>query len=114
MPEEHDKLVRDGLPELIEERGDCPITRRVAGDEYGDYLAAKLVEEAEEYAESRQPGELADVFEVVTAICEATDVSLEAIEARRAEKRARRGGFEEGIVLERVERGGRESERADE
>lgn len=106
MSEEHDKLVRDGVPELIEEGGDRPVTRRVAGAEYEDYLAAKLVEEAEEYAESRQPGELADVFEVVAAVCEATDVSLEAIEARRAEKRSRRGGFEEGIVLERVERGG--------
>lgn len=101
-----DKLVRDEIPEMIAESGDRPVTRRVAGAEYEDYLAAKLVEEAREYAESRQHGELADVFEVVAAVCEATDVSLEAIEARRAEKRARRGGFEEGIVLERVEREG--------
>jgi predicted house-cleaning noncanonical NTP pyrophosphatase (MazG superfamily) len=106
MPEEHDKLVRDGIPELIEADGERPVTRRVEDEEYEDYLAAKLVEEAEEYAESRQPGELADVFEVIAAICEATDVSLEAIEARRAEKRARRGGFEEGVVLERVDPGG--------
>jgi predicted house-cleaning noncanonical NTP pyrophosphatase (MazG superfamily) len=111
--DEYDKLVRDDIPAIVEADGDTPVTRRVDGAEYEDYLAAKLIEEVEEYAESRQPGELADVFEVVAAICEATDVSLEAIEARRAEKRARRGGFEEGIVLERVERGGRDGESAD-
>lgn len=103
MPRAYDKLVRDDIPEIIRDNDETPVTRRVDGDEYRDYLAAKLLEEAEEYAESRELDELADVLEVLEAVREARGVDAEELESIRAEKAEERGGFSEGIVLERVE-----------
>lgn len=102
MPRTYDKLVRDDIPEIIRENDETPETRRVDGDEYQNYLVVKLVEEAEEYAESRDPDELADVLEVVRAVREAQGVDTDELEAMRAEKAEDRGGFADGIVLERV------------
>lgn len=103
MPTEYDKLVRDRIPEIIEAENERPITHVADDEEYADRLAAKLLEEAREFDESREFEELADVLEVVDAILEAQDRSHESIERQRREKRAERGGFEERIVLERVE-----------
>lgn len=103
MPEEYDKLVRDRIPEVVRENGETPVTHRVEGDEYRDRLAAKLVEEAEEYAEDREVGELGDVLDVVDAIVAARDVDHDELDDERASKRRERGGFADGVVLERVE-----------
>ncbi|WP_232701381.1 nucleoside triphosphate pyrophosphohydrolase [Halobacterium wangiae] len=103
MTREYDKLVRDRIPEVVREDDETPVTHRVDGEAYRDRLADKLLEEATEYAESRAVEELADVLEVVAAIREARDVSSEELEAIRAEKAAERGGFTDGVVLERVE-----------
>ncbi|WP_049924225.1 nucleoside triphosphate pyrophosphohydrolase [Halopiger djelfimassiliensis] len=100
---EYDKLVRDRIPERIESAGERPVTHVADDDEYADRLAAKLTEEAEEFEESRQFEELADVLEVVHAILDARGTSLSELEDRRHRKRSDRGGFEERLVLERVE-----------
>lgn len=104
VPEEYDKLVRDDIPAIVRENDETPETRRVDGVEYRDYLAAKLREEAAEFADSRDVEELADVLEVVRAIREERDVDAAALEEIREEKAAERGGFTDGVVLERVER----------
>lgn len=44
-------------------------------------------------------GELADVQEVIAGICEALQIPVDQVEAERADKHKRRGGFEEGIML---------------
>ncbi|MFC4436108.1 MULTISPECIES: nucleoside triphosphate pyrophosphohydrolase [Natrialbaceae] len=103
MPTGYNKLVRDRIPEIIEEQDERPVTHVADDEEYADRLAAKLLEEAREFEESRDPEELADVLEVVDAILEAQNRSRESIERTRREKRAERGRFEERIVLERVE-----------
>ena len=103
MSREYDKLVRDRVPAVVRENGERPVTHRVDGDAYRDRLADKLVEEAEEYAESRDVEELADVLDVVAAIREARDVDAEELAEPRAAKAAERGRFTEGVVLERVE-----------
>ncbi|QLG60653.1 nucleoside triphosphate pyrophosphohydrolase [Halorarum salinum] len=109
MPTEYDKLIRDRIPEVIESNGETAVTRRVEGEEYGDYLAEKLVEEASEFREAREDEgedadrELADVLEVVETLLDRRD--RERIDRLRADKVGERGGFAEGIVLERVEGG---------
>ncbi|WP_254766273.1 nucleoside triphosphate pyrophosphohydrolase [Salinilacihabitans rarus] len=100
---EYGKLVRDRIPEIVREDGERPVTSVAEGDEYADRLAAKLVEEAVEFDESRDVEELADVLAVVRAILDHEGRSIERVEELRREKRAERGGFGEGIVLERVE-----------
>ena len=103
MSREYDKLVRDRIPEVVRENDERPVTHRVDGEAYRDRLADKLVEEAAEYAESRDAEELGDVLDVVAAIREARDVDAEELDELRAEKTAERGGFADGVVLERVE-----------
>jgi predicted house-cleaning noncanonical NTP pyrophosphatase (MazG superfamily) len=100
---EYDKLVRDEIPDIIREDGEEPVTHRATGDEYRDRLAAKLVEEAEEFAENRNVAEIGDVLDVVDAICAARDIDRDRLDDMRASKTDERGGFVEGIVLERVE-----------
>ncbi|WP_306054804.1 nucleoside triphosphate pyrophosphohydrolase [Natronococcus wangiae] len=103
MPAEYDKLVRDRIPEIIERQDEHPATHVADDEEYADRLAAKLLEEAREFDESRDAAELADVLEGVDAILEAQGRDRETVESERREKRTERGGFEERIVLERVE-----------
>lgn len=109
MSSEYDKLVRDRIPEIVEENGETPVTRRVEGEEYGDYLAQKLVEEAREFRDARATdgedpdAELGDVLDVVDALFERYD--RDRVERLREEKVAERGGFSDGVVLERVEEG---------
>ncbi len=91
-----EKLVRDRIPDLF----DIPSTSvRVAADhELDALLAAKLVEEAQEYLESRELEELADVLEVLAAIRETRGIEPAALERIRAQKEAERGGFERKLV----------------
>ena len=104
MTREYDKLVRDRIPTIIEGNGETPVVRTASDDdEYEDYLLEKLREEVAEYAESRDPEELADVLEVVRAIREFEGLSAAELEELRAEKADERGGFTDRIVLERVE-----------
>lgn len=98
---EYDKLVRDEIPRVIREDGATPVTDRVDGEAYERRLAAKLREEAAEFAADRDPEELADVVEVVETLLDA--VGRERVAAARRRKATERGRFEEGVVLERVE-----------
>jgi Uncharacterized conserved protein len=97
------KLVRDRIPQIIEKSGKCCQSRILSEVEYQDALAKKLVEEAEEYFESRDKEELADVLEVVKAILASCNYSEDEIEALRLGKREARGGFEKQIELISVE-----------
>ena|SRR6056297_1493389 len=103
MARGYDKLVRDEIPAMIEANGEEPITHVADDEEFEERLREKLVEEAEEFAESGEIEELADVLAVVEAHREHADVPEGRLEVLRAEKAADRGGFDERIVLERVE-----------
>jgi len=100
---EYDKLVRDDIPEIIRDDDERPVTHVAEGDEYRQRLREKLCEEAAEFRESGDPEELADVMAVVAAIREAEGLDGEELATRREEKADERGGFEDGVVLERVE-----------
>lgn len=95
MTDDLPKLVRDRIPEIIRADGEEPVVE-AAGDELDRFLADKLVEEAEEFAASRDPEELADVLEVLDRLREEFDADVDRL---REEKRAERGGFDDGIVL---------------
>ncbi len=103
MARTYDKLVRDAIPQIIEENDETAVTHTADSDEYERRLAEKLDEEVAEVHESGDVMELADVLEVVYALAERKGVSRDELERLRAEKATERGGFEDGIVLERVE-----------
>ena len=98
------KLVRDKIPELIESDGKTCKTRVLSNEEYIAALEAKLNEEVAEYQADKNLEEMADILEVLRSICIAREYALEELEAVRAKKADERGGFEEKIFLEYVEK----------
>ena len=99
----YNKLVRDKIPEIIEADGKSCKTRILSDEEYIAALEAKLNEEVAEYQADKNLEEMADMLEVVQAICIARGYSLEELEALRAKKANERGGFADKIFLEYVE-----------
>ncbi len=101
--------MRDGIPELIAAGGHVCVTRVLEQEEYITQLRAKLREEAEEYLREDNDRlaleELADVLEVIRALADIHGASPEMLEQIRADKAGRRGGFQERILLLRVEDG---------
>ena len=93
------KLVRDKIPEIIIADGKKPITRIMDNDEYLQELDKKLNEEIAEYQADKSIEEMADVLEVLFAICEARGYSVEELMEVRNCKREKRGGFEKKIFL---------------
>ncbi len=96
------KLVRDRIPQIIENDGRVCRVRRLSEPEYLLMLDEKLTEEMREYQQDKSLEELADVLEVVRAAALARGWSLEALEAARAKKEAACGGFRERLLLEEV------------
>lgn len=103
---EFNKLVRDKIPESIEQKGERVEIVRLTGDALVSGLRQKLVEEAFEVLDARGRqevvGELADVQDVVRAICDALGLSLKAVEAEGSAKRREKGGFGRGVMLRRT------------
>lgn len=91
------KLVRDKIPQMITAEGKKPITKILEQEEYLVELDRKLNEEVAEYQADKSLEEMADVLEVLFAICEARGHSVEELMAVRDEKRERRGGFDQRI-----------------
>lgn len=95
----YEKLVRDKIPEIICRQGYTPHTRVLASNEYITELYRKLREETEEYLADENPEEIADILEVIEAICSAKEFSPDEILRVKAQKRNARGGFERRIYL---------------
>ena len=99
----YNKLVRDKIPEMIEADGKICKTRILSEEEYIAALEEKLNEEVAEYQADKSLEEMADVLEVLHAICVARGYSLDDLEEVRVKKAEERGGFWERIFLESVE-----------
>jgi predicted house-cleaning noncanonical NTP pyrophosphatase (MazG superfamily) len=99
----YNKLIRDRIPEIIEESGRTCSIHTLNDEEYLQELNKKLSEELKEYQESGELEELADLVEIVYAIAEFKGSSIEEFERIRQDKSDRRGGFEKRLFLESVE-----------
>ena len=87
MVRKFNKLVRDRIPEIIMSTGsECKI-RTLNDEEYLKMIDEKLDEE------------LADLLEVIRAAAIARGYTLDELEAVRAAKAEKRGGFEKRILL---------------
>lgn len=102
MIKKYNKLVRDRIPEIITSSGKKCTTEILSDEEYLTMLDAKLDEELAEYHKDQNIEELADLLEVIRAAAVARGYSLEQLEAIRAEKSKKRGGFEKKILLVEV------------
>lgn len=99
---QYDKLIRDGIPEIIRASGKECTCRVLSQKEYLARLDEKLQEELNEYLESGSLEELADLTEVIHAVVRARGYALEDLEHVRADKARKRGGFEKRLLLEKV------------
>ena len=103
MSKKSKKLVRDKIPEIIRADGGKPVTRILDEKEYLQELIEKLREEVEEFAETPNVEELADIKEVTIAIREALGIHAGELEDVRRSKANKNGHFKQRIYLEGVE-----------
>jgi len=97
------KLIRDHIPEIIEEDGKWCLTRRVHGvDEHMVFLKKKIVEEAQEFIENPSYEEAADMLEVIKAFCHLSNLDFDIAISTASNKQETHGGFHSGIILQRV------------
>lgn len=96
----HARLVRDKMIKIIENEGRTPEYYIASDDEYASKLKEKLREEVGEFLEAENKEEMADVFEVITAILAQKEWNIEDIIGIQKKKREERGGFEKKIILE--------------
>lgn len=96
------KLVRDKIPEIIRAKGGEPITH-IAGDvEYWNKLKEKLLEEVVEFNTSETLEEIADILEVINAICIFKHFTSTQCDDAKLKKFQERGGFTDKIILEKA------------
>ena len=95
--ESYNKLVRDKIPEFLDEKN-IPYEKRIASlEEYKIELIKKLNEETKEFSEVGDPQELADIIEVIEALKKLPE--YQNIDSIREKKLGERGGFNERIIL---------------
>ena len=99
---EYDKLIRDKIPEIIEQSGKKCIVEVMDDDTYIEYLDQKLNEELAEYQQDKSIEELADLLEIIYAVVAARGYSVEELERLRLEKAEKRGAFEKKLLLKSV------------
>lgn len=99
---QYHKLVRDKIPQIIEAQGKTCVTQILSQEDYLRMVDEKLNEELSEYQESKSLEELADLLEVMEAAVKARGYTWEGLLAVRDEKREKRGGFQDRILLTEV------------
>ncbi|MBT4209877.1 MAG: nucleoside triphosphate pyrophosphohydrolase [Candidatus Komeilibacteria bacterium] len=100
MSKKYNKLIRDKIPEIIITNNGQPVTHIASDDEYKIKLKAKLLEEANEFIESEDITEIADIYEVIDAICKLYGFNKEEIAKIKQDKFNKRGGFDKKIILD--------------
>ena len=106
MEKIYNKLVRDKIPEIIENDGEIVFTHELNDSDYRFELYKKLGEECMEVAASKTSKEileeLADVLEVLRTIALLENSQLEDIIQIADKKKEKRGGFQKRIFLEKT------------
>lgn len=98
----HNKLVRDKIPQIIENAGKEPVIKVLSDSEYEMELTKKLQEELNEFKEDNSIEELADLQEVINAILHYKNVTKDEFQSVIESKSNKRGAFNNRIYLESV------------
>jgi len=98
----YDKLVRDGIPRLLDRKGKIYSYRVASKEEYPVYLKKKLQEEVDEFLESPCIEELADIAEVLEHLSLVLGSNPGQLGVAMRHKGYKRGKFLKGYILESV------------
>lgn len=102
----HGKIVRDTIPDIIERNGESASYYKAVGRQREKLFRVKVLEEAMELfrAKNREQSldEMADLEEIVSALRREVGISKKELTERMGDKRAKRGGFSLGLVLNRT------------
>lgn len=99
----YNKLIRDKIPEIIRQNGKISFTHIADDQEYEETLYRKLQEEIDEFTTEPSREEMADILEVIYAICDWMGYNRDELEKLRQDKAAKRGAFTKKIILDRTE-----------
>lgn len=100
---QYQKLVRDKIPEIIKNNNETPIIRTLNNKEYIKELEKKLYEEYIEVLSAKgndKLEELADMLEVISALAQSENKTLDDIIKIANNKKDKRGAFNDKIYLE--------------
>ena len=95
----YNKLVRDKIPEEIENQGKECKYEILDDEKYSKELDKKLLEEVNEYISDHSEKEMADVQEVLKAIIKYRNIDEKRVEELRKAKELKKGGFYNKIYL---------------
>lgn len=102
---EYPKLVRDNIPEIVEQRTGKKVKTRILekDKEYFSFLLHKIEEEANELANTTDKEhlveEMGDVMELLETILEFSGLDWETIRKVQKEKADKRGDFKKRILM---------------
>ena len=99
----HYKLVRDRIPEIIEEAGKTHQTTIINGEDLRVAALNKLQEEVMEFVENPSAEEAADIVEILRLILSREGITDAQVMTAVTVKRIECGGFDMGYLLEWVE-----------
>jgi predicted house-cleaning noncanonical NTP pyrophosphatase (MazG superfamily) len=102
LRKEYNKLIRDRIPEILEDQDVQFAVEEMSQAEYCQALRQKLIEEAREAAAASEHeliNELADIWEVIDAIMNAYKISRNQVLACQMQKQIERGMFNRKLRL---------------
>jgi predicted house-cleaning noncanonical NTP pyrophosphatase (MazG superfamily) len=108
------KLVRDKVPAKIKRSEETAWTQEMPNQQVVSFLVGKLVEELLEFRRAQdgreRREELADALEVLLALVKRTGLSIDDVSKEADKKRAKAGGFDQGLILFETSIGGKRSD----
>lgn len=99
------KLVRDLIPEVVEEITGEKVQMRIIEDdeEYLTYMMMKIEEEAHELAHAKNDGhiieESADVIELIETLLAFKGLDMNMVRNAQKDKAKKRGGFTKRVLM---------------
>ena len=96
---DYNKAIRDKIPEVIKKSGKKYEIKTLSDEEFLKELEKKLVEELNEYQESKDVEELSDILEVIYRISSLKGTSSEQLDKIRKDKVTKRGAFDDNLFL---------------
>ena len=95
----YNKAIRDKIPEIIADSGKKHNLKQLDDESFLAEIEKKLIEEVDEYTESKDVEELADLLEVIYRISELRGVNSDELDEIRKDKAEKRGKFNSNLFL---------------